>query len=526
MTESARVDTTKQSDAPPRAGVVLTALVLTAMVSNLNISAATVALPSIAAAFDASQLTLNLIGLGAGLGLSMSVLYFGALADRYGRKQILMLGLVLVVVASLLSAFAPTAEILIAARVFTGLAAGLAYPTTLSLITALWAPGARRTGAIAIWSSVGGMTSVAAGVLAGVLLLWFDWGSVFFLSVPVAAVALLLVWRAVPSHVGESNEAVDHIGGVLSVLGVAPLVLGISLVFDPQLSTVGAIMLVAAVVLLALFVIRQLRAANPIFDLSVAKRRMFWVPALCGMIVFGGMVGAIFVGEQFMQSVLGYTALGAGLAVIPAAAGLVVSAPIAARLVTASGTRITMLTGYVLVLIGFITMLFWREDSPYVLLGIGFLAIGAGAAFVMTSASRALTSSTPVRRVGMASATSDLQADLGGSVFQALLGSILAVGFSATISAAITDSGMADSITNDVGQALRSSFASAAQVASQFPQYQADILEAARQSLVDGALGAYFVGGIALVIGIVLLLVLLPSNKKEQEMLAAYAAKN
>lgn len=515
----------EQEAVPRRAGLVLTALVLTAMVCNLNISAATVALPSIATAFDASQTVLNLIGLGAGLGLSMSVLYFGAVADRYGRKQLLMIGLVLVVVASLISAFAPSAEVLIAARVFTGLAAGMAYPTTLSLITALWAPGARRTGAIAIWSSVGGMTSVAGGVLAGTLLIWFDWGSVFFLSVPVAVVALLLVARAVPSRVGESDEAVDHLGGVLSVLGIAPLVLGISFVLAPGLGSLGAWLLVAAAVLLALFVVRQLRAGNPIFDLRIARRRMFWVPALCGMIIFGGMIGAIFVGEQFMQSVLGYTALGAGLAVIPAAVGLVLSAPLAARLVTAKGTRRAMLTGYLIVLLGFVSMLFWREGSPYPLLGFSFLAIGAGAAFVITSSSRALTSSTPVRRVGMASATSDLQSDLGGSVFQALLGAILALGFSSAISAAIASSGAADSITAEVSQALRSSFASAAQVASQYPEYQDQILEAAKQSLVDGALGAYLVGGVAIAIGTALVLVLLPSNRKENELLAGYAER-
>ncbi len=521
-----RTQTSKDvSDAPHGAGGVLTALVLTAMVCNLNISAATVALPSIATAFDASQTMLNLISLGAGLGLSMSVLYFGALADRYGRKQILLIGLSLLVVASMLSAFSVSGEMLIAARMFTGLAAGMAYPTTLSLITALWAPGARRTGAIAIWSSVGGMTSVAGGVLAGTLLIWFDWGSVFFLSVPVAAAALLLVIRVVPSHVDESTEPVDHLGGVLSVFGVGPLVLGISFVLDPELHTIGLWLLAAAILLLSFFVIRQVRASNPIFDLRIARRRMFWVPALCGMIIFGGMIGSIFVGEQFMQSVLGYSALEAGLAVIPAAVGLVISAPIAARLVTAQGTRVAIFTGYLIVLLGFISMLFWREHSPYILLGFSFLAIGSGAAFVITSSSRALTSSTPVRRVGMASATSDLQSDLGGSVFQALLGSILALGFARAISDQITASGAADSISSEVSRALRSSFASASQVAAKYPEYQDQILEAARQSLVDGALGAYLVGGVAIVIGAALVLFLLPTNRKERELLAGYSER-
>lgn len=510
--------------APPRAGLVLTALVLTAMVCNLNISAANVALPSIGRAFDASQIVLNLVGVGSGLGLSMSVLYFGAISDRYGRKQVLTLGLVFVVLASLLSAFAPNVGVLFAARVFTGLAADMAYPTTLSLITALWAPGPGRTGAIAVWSGVGGMTSVAGGVLAGTLLIWFPWGSVFFLSVPVAGLALGLVAAVVPSHVGESAEPVDHLGGILSALGIAPLILGVSFVFDPDLGTLGIWLLGIAAAVLLVFVVRQVFARNPIFDLHIVGRRMFWVPALTGGIIFGGMIGAIFVGEQFMQNILGYSALGAGLAVIPAAVGLVFSSPVAAKLVTSSGTRTTMLTGYSIVFAGFITMLFWREHSPYVLLGVGFLAIGSGAAFVITSSSRALTSSVPVRRAGMASATSDLQADLGGSVMQALLGAILALGFSSAIGARIDQTGQADAIGTDITRALRSSFASAAQVADQFPQYRDAILEAARQSLVDGALAAYLVGGLSILCGAILVVTLLPSNAREKELLAGYAA--
>jgi hypothetical protein len=136
------------ASAPARAGLVLISLILVAAVANLNLAVANVALPSIAKEFDSSQTALNLIAVGYSLGLAASVLYFGALGDRYGRKLMLILGMALSVPACLLAAWAPTDSVLFLARLLGGLSAGMAFPTTLALITALWA-GPGRTKSIA-----------------------------------------------------------------------------------------------------------------------------------------------------------------------------------------------------------------------------------------------------------------------------------------------------------------------------------------------------------------------------------------
>ncbi|MCB0863757.1 MAG: MFS transporter [Solirubrobacterales bacterium] len=510
-------------DAPDRERTVLAALLLAAIVCNVNFAAATVSLPDIGASFDASQTNLNLVGLGTGLGLSMSVLYFGALADRYGRKQLLLLGMAFTVLASLLSAFAPSVEILILARILTGLAAGMSYPTTLSLITALWADGPKRTGAIALWAGVGGMASVSGGVLAGAVLAISSWHVAFLLSIPFAIVAIFLVASAIPSHVGESIEPVDHLGGILSTIGIAALVLGIGLVFAPGGQGVGITLLVLAVLGIALFGWRQLRAPNPLYDLAIAGRRMFWAPALAGTIAFGSLIGAMFVGEQYMQNILGYSPLGAGAAVVPAALGLVLMAPVSARTLNTSGTRKSMLVGYTLILLAFLTMLAWREHTGYLLIGTGFFIIGAGAAFVVTASSRSLTSCTPIRRVGMASATSDLQNDLGGSIMQALLGAVLAGGFAGQFKEIIHKSGAEHHISHEVTRALQASFASAEHVALGFPRFSGDILEAARQSLLAGSLEAYLIGAVAIVGGLFVVSFGLPAQKKELELREEYA---
>ena len=133
------------ANAVNRSGLVLAALIIVAAVANLNLAVANVALPDIGKAFDASQTALNLVAVSYSLGLAASVLYLGALGDRYGRKLMLILGVLLSVPACLLAAFAPSVEVLIVARIVGGLSAGMAYPTTLALITALWSGPAPRS---------------------------------------------------------------------------------------------------------------------------------------------------------------------------------------------------------------------------------------------------------------------------------------------------------------------------------------------------------------------------------------------
>src|SRR6478609_9121321 len=304
-------------EAPERAGLVLAALILVAGVANLNLSVANVALPDIGKHFDSSQTTLDLIAVGYSLGLAASVLYLGALGDRYGRKLMLLLGLALSVPACLLAAFAPTDYVLFGARVLGGLSAGMAYPTTLALIAALWS-GPGRTKAIALWSALGGAIASLGPLVAGALLESFDWGSVFLITLPLVVVAFPMALKLVPSHVNEATEPVDNLGGILSVLLVAALVLSINFAAVPGKGSLSLGLAVIAVAATVVFVIRQRRERSPLYDLHVAARRVFWVAACAGLIVFGTLMGAMFIGQQFLQNVLGYSTLDAGLAILPA----------------------------------------------------------------------------------------------------------------------------------------------------------------------------------------------------------------
>lgn len=516
---------TEMTTKPDRSALVLVALILVAAVANLNLSVANVALPSIADAFDASQTQLNLVAVGYSLGLAASVLYLGALGDRYGRKLMLVLGVGLSVPACLLAAWAPSVEVLVGARLLGGLAAGMAYPTTLALITALWS-GPGRTRSIALWSGLGGAVSALGPLVGGIMLEHFYWGSVFLATLPLAVIAMVLAVRCVPAHVNETTSPVDNLGGVLSVVMVAGIVLGINFAAVPDKGTLALGLGVVAVAAVVAFLIRQRRAAEPLFDLSVAARRTFWVAGCAGIIVFGSLMGAFFIGQQFMQNVLGYSTLDSGLAILPSAVGLVLMAPVSARMVIRRGSRFTLLVGFVLCLAGFLVMLvLWRDNIPYWKVGLGYLFVGTGVGFAGTPASKSLTSSVPVRRAGMASGTADLQRDLGGAIMQSILGALLTAGYAAAVGKAIAGAPASDQamITDDVQAELQKSFASAAETAARYPQYADQIVAAAKVSFVEGQTWAYLVGVIAITAGAALVLFFFPNHAEEDRLLLQYA---
>jgi EmrB/QacA subfamily drug resistance transporter len=514
------------SVAPERSGLVLVSLILVAAVANLNLSVANVALPEIGKAFDSSQTNLDLIAVGYSLGLAASVLWLGALGDRYGRKLLLVLGVVLSVPACLLAAYAPSDGVLIVARLLGGFSAGMAYPTTLALITALWS-GPGRTRSIALWSGVGGAIASLGPLLSGWLLESFWWGSVFLVTLPLAVVALLMALAFVPAHVNETSEAVDNLGGVLSVLLVAALVLAINFAPVPGKGTLVAGLAVVAVAAGSAFLIRQRRAPNPLYDLHIAGRRIFWVAACAGIIVFGALMGAMFVGQQFLQNVLGYSTLDAGLAILPAAVCMVLVAPRSAKLVEARGARLTLLTGYGFCLLGFLTMLLlWKEDIPYWEVGLGYALVGVGVGFAGTPASHSLTGSVPVQRAGMASGTADLQRDLGGAVMQSVFGALLTAGYAAAVGAAIAAAPNHQEISASVQNQLTKSFAGATEVAQQYPQYASQITAAAKASFLQGDQWAYAAGILAILLGAALVYFLFPRKQQEEELLAQYHAQD
>jgi len=273
----------------------------------------------------------------------------------------------------------------------------------------------------------------------------------------------------------------------------------------------------------AVFFIRQHRAPVPLFDLRVAHRRLFWVPAVAGLIVFGALTAMIYVGQQFVQNVLGYSPLEAGLAIVPSAALMMLISPVSAWLIQARGSRFTLLAGYLSSFAGFAVMLaLWRDGIGYGLVFLGYALMGMGARLAGTPATNSLTGSVPVQRAGMASATADLQGDLGGAIMQSVLGALLAAGYAKHIGDAVAASPDRSRITSSILSELQRSFASAEQIARRYPGYADKITRGARAAFETGSHWAHAAGIAAVVLGAVVVFLAFPRKRQEQELLASH----
>jgi hypothetical protein len=234
-------------------------------------------------------------------------------------------------------------------------------------------------------------------------------------------------------------------------------------------------------------------------------------------------MGAMFIGQQYLQNVLGYSTVEAGAAILPAVVMMVLIAPRSAKLVEARGSRTTLLVGYAACLLGFVTMfLLWDEGTAYWAVGLGYALIGAGVGFAGTPASHSLTGSVPVTRAGMASGTADLQRDLGGAVMQSILGALLTAGYASAVGAAIAAAPDAASISDSVQAQLQKSFAGAEAIAEQYPQYADQITAGATSSFLDGADWAYGAGIVAIVLGAAIVFFFFPRAAREKDLLAQF----
>ena len=308
---------------------------------------------------------------------------------------------------------------------------------------------------------------------------------------------------------------------------VAALILAINFAPVPGKGDLALLLAGITVVALVVFLLRQRRAGNPLYDLHVAARRVFWVAAVAGIIVFGSLMGAAFISQQYLQNVLSYSTLGAGAAFLPAIVFMVLVAPRSAKLVEARGARFTLLCGYVSLLLAFGWMLLlWQEGSAYWEIGLAYAFIGIGVGFAGTPASHSLTGSVPVRRAGMASGTADLQRDLGGAIMQSIFGALLTAGYAAAAATAIAGAPNNEQVNSSVQNQLTKSFAGAEAVAQQYPQNASQITAAAKQSFLDGADWAYTAGLVAVLLGAVLVFALFPRKDGEQQLLEHYAAED
>jgi MFS family permease len=236
-------------------------------------------------------------------------------------------------------------------------------------------------------------------------------------------------------------------------------------------------------------------------------------------------MGIAFINQQYLQNVLGYSTLQAGAAILPAVIFMVLVAPRSAKLVSERGSRATLLFGQSILGLAFIGMFFlWQEDTPYWIVAIPLCLMGIGVGLAGTPSSNSLTGSVPVKRVGMASGTADLQRDLGGALMTSIFGALLTAGYAAAMGSAIAASGQ--DVTATTQSELQLSYASAADLAEQYPEYSVEIMTAAESSFLEGDQQAYMAGLVAVIIGAAVVFLFFPKREEEERLRVAYHAED
>ena len=385
-----------------------------------------VALPTIQRDLGARLSELEWIVSGYALTFAAFLLTGGKLADQFGRRRVFVVGLVIFAGASLACALAPSAGFLIGARVVQGVGAALMNPATLSIISATFPPRQRGT-AIGIWVGVSA-TALAIGPLVGGLLTEHaGWSSIFYVNVPVGAVAVLAGLLLIDESKDTSQEQrLDLPGLVTSGLGLFSLTYGLIEANNHGWTSgriVGAF--AVAAILLAAFVVLELRQRLPMLDLSLFRNGTFAGANTVVLLVTLAMFGIFFFVSLYMQNVLGYSAVQAGAAFLPLTLLVVLVAPVAGRISDRIGSRALMATGMTLVATQLLYFSTLGAHESYWALVPGMLLGGFGMPAVMTPASAAALSGVPVDKAGVGSAVLNSSRQVGGSLGIALMGAIM-----------------------------------------------------------------------------------------------------
>jgi EmrB/QacA subfamily drug resistance transporter len=449
-------DGQRRADTYTRRWWTLVVLSVSLLIIIIDDSIINVAVPTLQRQLGASATELQwivdaYIVVFAGLLLAM-----GALGDRFGRKRLLQLGLVVFAGASVLGAYAGSTGQLVVARALMGVGGAMIMPSTLSVITDVF-PRAERVRAIGIWTGVASLGIPLGPIVGGWLLEQFWWGSVFLLNVPIALAALAAGWLLVPESRHPSPPRPDLLGMVLSVVALASLVYGI--IEAPARGWTSAAVigsLALAVVAGAGFVLREARVREPMLNLRLFRNpRLGWGTVTTTLAGFA-IGGLAFLLTQYLQFVQGYTPLQAGVRFLPLAVGFGIASPVSQRLVPRVGTTRTVALALAAVAALFAALSSVEPGTSYWLVGPALLLIGLGIGTVFVPSTDAVMAAVPGENAGLGSAINDSGRQVGAALGIGILGALANAGYRSGIDEAVTSLSpeQAAAATRSVGAAL------------------------------------------------------------------------
>jgi len=478
-------DTTIQD--PRRRRAILVAVCIALMAVIAAVSGLNVAQQEIALAFDASQGTVLWIINVYTISLAALLLPLGALGDRWGRRPVLLAGLIVFGAANAAAGVATSSEVMIAARLLSGVAAAMIMPVTLAVITSTF-PDEERSKAIGVWTGVAGGGGILGMYLSAILVDQASWRWLFVLPVALVAVAIGLALRSIPNSREESRHGFDTVGSLASVVAAVGLILVLH--EGPErgwTAPVTLLSLLVGVIGAIGFVVWELRQQAPLLDVRLFRKRGLASGSVALLAVFGVQAGIFVVLFPYFQAVLGWSGLRATLALMPMALLMMLASGLAPRAAARVGARSTMAFGIFLGGAGLALMAtLVSVDGGYLSVLPGMLAMGLGMGLTMTPSTEAITTALPRARQGVASALNDVTREFGTALGVALLGAVLSAGYRDAIDARLD--GLPEADADAAREGIATAIATADGTGAQA------LVRAAQESFVAGWQQAMWAG--------------------------------
>jgi EmrB/QacA subfamily drug resistance transporter len=494
----------------PRRWWALGVLCMSLVLITLDNTILNVALPTLARDLHASTSQLQWIVDSYQLVFAGLLFTAGSLADRYGRKGMLQLGLVVFGLGTFAAAFATDANQLIVIRAFMGIGGAMIMPSTLSILGTVFPDAKERARAVAIWAAMSAMGIALGPVIGGALLAHFSWGSIFIVNVPVVIAALIGGKFLLPTSKDPSPGHIDLLGSFLSIVALGGLVFAVIEGPDHGWTSPGVVLggvlgLAAALGFLAW----ESHTDSPMLDLALFRNRGFSMGALTLLLSYFGALGTYFLYTQHLQFVLGYSALRAGVYSLPFAILLVTFSLQTPRLIGKWGTAGVAGIGVSILTLGVGVRAFATPTSGFGLLLLSLAVSGIGVGLIIAPSTGAIMSSLKPSQAGVGSAINDAARQVGSAAGVAVLGSI----WSSAYKGQLTRDTVGDRVPAEVLHASRGSIGSVVDAAKNLPHGVADeLVAAAKAAFVHGSNVANVVAAIVLFVAAVLAFRFLPGR--------------
>lgn len=475
-------------------------------VISLDNTIVNVALPTLQEDLDATTSQLQWVVDAYSVMFAGCLLLAGSLGDRFGRRRMLLIGLVIFALGSVGAALSTNADMLTAWRAVMGVGGAFIMPSTLSLLVHVFQERTERAQAIGIWAAVAGLGVALGPIVGGVLLEQFSWHAIFWVNPVLVTIGFIAAVILVPESKDPSRPRLDLPGAALSAFGLILLVVTIIEIPDEGITLLTSSTAIGAVVLLGAFVWWEGRAPRPILPLSLFKQRLFSAAVVTVGLVYFGLMGAMFFLPQFLQLVQGLSPLESGFAVLPGALGLLVASVASPRLAERFGTRIIVVIGMAVATAGIGSFSLLSVGSSLLVVSGTFAVVGLGLGMVLPQATNAVIASVPEERSGMGSAVNDAVGELGGSLGVAILGAAMAITYRLHVEDAITAAGAAaKAVPAEALDAARESLAAASLAAGRLPDGVAEQFRAVTSQAFTSGMGwALLLGSVVMGAGAVL----------------------